>query len=165
MNSDTTQQTDKLQKHWRICLYGTLCILPVSVILNYYGLYTDKFYFFKIDNYILPVLVILHLIYLYAVHFKLRENEYPDAPLRNVEFGMYALLAIYLFKALDTFWILITSGQYSEVLIPGAFFPMGIFIILLQLSLVALTCYTFFIRKTLVGSFDIDFNENVDSLS
>ena len=142
-----------------------MCILPLVIILNFYGLYTDRFYFFKVDNYIIPLVAIIHLIYLYAVRFKIKESEYPDMQMRNVEFGMYAVLAIYLFKCVETYWILSNSDQFSAQLIPESFVPMGISMLSLQILLVLLTLMTFYLRRQLIGSYDIDYmNENLDSL-
>lgn len=149
---------------WAICRYGTLIVLPVVILLNFYGLYTDRFYFFKADNYILPLVSILHLVYLYALRFKIKEGDYPDPQLRNVEFGMYAVLTIYIFKCAESLWILWGSEKYSPELIPDSFMPVGISMVILQILLVLLTLLAFYHRKRLVGRYDIEYlNEHVDS--
>ncbi|EAR15667.1 MULTISPECIES: hypothetical protein [Robiginitalea] len=149
---------------WKTCLYATLAVLPVLIILNFYGLYSNQFYVLKIDNYILPLFSILHFVYLYAIQFKVRENEYSDPQLRNVEYGMYAVLFIYFFKCTDTLYILMSYNDYDAHIIPGTFLPMGIFIFSLHLLLIALTVSAFYFRRTLVGPFNFDqVNENIDS--
>lgn len=160
-----TSKSKRRNPFWSFCLYGSLFVLPLVVALDFYGLYTDRFYFFKIDNYILPAVTIVHLVYLYAIRFKIREGEYPDMQLRNVEFGMYAVLAIYFFKCLETSLILLSADQYSTELIPKTFVPMGAAIISLQGLLILLTIMAIILRRHLVGYYDIDYlNENVDPL-
>lgn len=134
------------------------------IVLNFYGLYSNQFYFLKADNYVLPIVAIIQFVYLYVIQFKIREEEYPDPQMRNVEFGMYAVLAIYLFKCLETTQILLSYDQFAQHLIPDTFIPMGIFILTLQIVLVLLTLLSFYYRKVLVGEYDFDqINENLDS--
>nr|WP_255444158.1 hypothetical protein [Robiginitalea sp. SC105] len=134
------------------------------IVLNFYGLYSNQFYLLKIDNYILPLFSILHFVYLYAIQFKIRENEYPDPQLRNVEYGMYAVLFIYLFKGVDTLYILMSYDDYDSHIIPATFLPVGLFILALHVALVFLTGAAFHFRRNLVGAFNFDqINENIDS--
>ena len=138
--------------------------MPLLIIFSFYGLYSNRFYLFKIDNYFLPLFSILHFVYLYAVNFKIREKEYADPQLRNVEFGMYAVFLIYLFKCADTFYILMSFDDYDIGIIPSTFLPVGVFILALHLFLVLLTLTAFYYRRTRVGRFDFDrINENFDS--
>lgn len=141
---------------WKICFYATLCILPILIVLNFYGLYSNRFYFFKIDNYIFPLVSILHFVFLYVMQFKIREAEYPDPVMRNVEYGMYAALMIYLFKCFDTFYILMSYEDFKSYLIPETFLPIGFLILILQILLVLLTAASFRQRKTLVGAYDFE---------
>lgn len=149
---------------WKACYFLTLALLPVLIILNFYGLYSNQFYFLKIDNYIFPAVSILHFIFLYVMQFKIREGEYPDPVMRNVEYGMYAALVIYLFKCVDTLYILLSYEQYKSYLIPDTFLPMGVFIFLLQGLLVLLTLLSFAQRKKLVGAYDFEeIDKNMNS--
>lgn len=149
---------------WKTCLYATLLVLPVLIIMNFYGLYSNRFYLLKIDNYIFPVVTILHFIYLYVINFKVKEEEFADPQMRNVEYGMYAVLLIYVFKCLDTLYILFSYDDYDAHIIPGTFLPVGVSILLFQLFLVLLTGLAFYYRKALVGSYNFDqINENFDS--
>jgi hypothetical protein len=152
LNSPTSSQITS----WKLCYYGTLGILPVLIILNFYGLYSNQFYFLKIDNYIFPLISILHVVFLYAIHFKVREKEYPDPVMRNVEYGMYAALLIYLFKCVDTIYILMSYNDFSAYLIPETFLPMGVSIFILQVLLVLLTISSFRQRKVLLGAYDFE---------
>lgn len=149
---------------WKTCYYGTIALLPVLIVLNFYGLYSDQFYFLKIDNYIFPLVSILHFVFLYVMQFKIREGEYPDPVMRNVEYGMYAALIIYLFQWVDTLYILMSYDDYKAYLIPDTFLPMGVTIFLLQGLLVALTLYSFQQRKTLIGRYDFEqIDKNMNS--
>lgn len=141
---------------WKICYYSTLGILPVLIILSFYGLYSNRFYFFKIDNYIFPLVSLLHFVFMYVLQFKIREGEYPDPVMRNVEYGMYAVLMIYLFKCFDTLYILMSYEDFKAYLIPETFLPVGFLILILQFLLVILTIASFRHRKALVGAYNFE---------
>lgn len=149
---------------WRKCLILSINVLVLLIILNFYGLYTNKFYVFKFDNYIFPLLTIVHFTYLYVVRFKITEQEYTDPQMRNLEYGLYAIFLIYLFKMFDTAYILLSYGQYENHVIPNTFIPMGITLLLLQVCLIGLTLIAFAHRKHDIGDYNFDnINENIDS--
>ena len=149
---------------WRTCFYSTISLLPVLIVLNFYGLYSNQFYFLKIDNYILPLVSVLHFVFLYVMQFKIREGEYPDPVMRNVEYGMYAVLIIYLFQWIDTLYILMSYDDYKAYLIPDTFLPVGVTIFVLQGLLVVLTLSSFLQRKTLIGRYDFEqIDKNMNS--
>jgi ABC-type xylose transport system permease subunit len=149
---------------WKTCYYITIALLPVLIILNFYGLYSNQFYFRKIDNYIFPLVSVLHFVFLNVMQFKIRQQEYPDPVMRNVEYGMYAALMIYLFKLMDTLYILMSYDDYKAYLIPDTFLPMGVTIFLLQALLVVLTLISFLQRKTLIGRYDFEqIDKNMNS--
>jgi len=149
---------------WNRCLRLSIGVLAILIVLNFYGLYTNKFYFFKIDNYIFPLLTIVHFTFLYVVQFKMKEQEFTDPPMRNLEYALYAILPVYVFKVLDTVYILLSYGDYENHLMPGTFVPIGIVILVLQLLLVFLTLITFKVRKDKIGKYNFDsINENIDS--
>ena len=149
---------------WKLCLYITWALLPALIVLNFYGLYSNKFYLLKVDNYIFPLVTILHFVYLYAIQFKVKEGEYADQPMRNVEYGMYAALLIYGFKWMDTLYVLMSYDDYDRHIIPETFLPVGLSIFSLQGMLIALTLAAFYFRKSLVGSYNFDqINEKIDS--
>ncbi|MCO5723559.1 hypothetical protein [Robiginitalea marina] len=149
---------------WKTCYFLSLGILPVLIVLNFYGLYSNRFYFLKIDNYIFPIFSLLHFVFLYVMRFKIREGEYPDPVMRNVEYGMYAVLMIYLFKCFDTLYILMSYNNYQAYIIPETFLPVGFLTLGLQVFLVVLTLLSFWYRKALVGVYDFEqIDENMNS--
>ena len=150
--------------NWKTCLILSLMILPVLIVLNFYGLYTDRFYFFKIDNYIFPLLSFVHFLYLYVIWFKISEAEYVDPQMRNLEYGLYAILLIYVFKASDTAYILLNADQFEAYMLPENFRLMGITVLSLQILLVILTLLTFTHRRREIGPYNFDnINKNIDS--
>ena len=149
---------------WKLCRILSLALLPVLIVLNFYGLYSNQFYWFKVDNYIFPLVTILHYIYLSSLHFRIREAEYPDLQLRNLEYAMYGAMIIYGFKWMDTLYVLMSYNDYDHDLLPKTFFPVGTTLLGLQAWLFALTFAAFYFRKTLVGSYNFDqVNEKFDS--
>ncbi len=138
--------------------------MPVLIVLNFYGLYSNTFYWFKVDNYIFPLLTIMHFVYLNTLQLKIHRGEFVDHQLRNLEYGMYGVLFIYCFKWMDTLYVLMSYNDYDQQLIPDTFLPVGLTVFGLQGLLIALTLAAFYSRKTLVGLYNFDrLNENIDS--
>lgn len=157
-------QAQKRVSTWKFCYFASFVLLAVLIVFSFYGLYSNRFYFLKIDNYIFPMVSILHFVFLYVMNFKIREEEYPDPVMRNIEYGMYAVLLIYIFKALDTLYILLSIEQYQSYLIPESFVPIGLLILTLQLLLVGFTIFSFYQRKTLIGPYEFEqIDQNMNS--
>jgi len=150
--------------NWRFTLTLSLLVLSVLIVLNFYGLYTARFYFLKVDNYIVPLLGILHFKYMYTLWLKIREKGYPDTQIRNLEYGLYPVILVYAYKASDTAYMISTASGYDEALLPQNFMPMAITILGLQITLVLLTVLSFSHRKKTVGVYNFDkINENINS--
>ena len=150
--------------NWKTCLILSLIVLPVLIVFNFYGLYTDRFYFFKVDNYIFPLLSLVHFLYLYVIWFKISEAEYVDPQMRNLEYGLYAILLVYIFKASETAYVLLNASRFDAYMLPENFQTMGITVLSLQVLLVFLTLLAFTHRRREVGPYNFDnINENIDS--
>ncbi|MFT4830440.1 MAG: hypothetical protein ACI815_000074 [Psychroserpens sp.] len=149
---------------WKMIKPLSIVILIALIVLNFYGLYTNRFYFFKFDNYIFPLLTLAHFVYLYVIWFKVRENEYPDPQMRNLEYILYVILFIYVFQIFDTIYILSSYSDYDASIIPETFIPMGALIVTLYTLLIFMTLVSFKHRKVLVGEYKfIGMNDNIDS--
>lgn len=138
-------------------------VLFTLVIFNFYGPYTGKFYFFKLDNYIFPILSLIHLVFLYVLWFKIKEDEMTDPQMRNLEYSLYVILVVYVYKAFESLYVLSTYGDYEFHLLPGAFLPVGILVLLLHLLLIGLTLLVFKYRKDRVGDYNFDDMNHIDS--
>lgn len=146
----------------RTLILSLICILILNVF-SFYGLYTNKFYFFKIDNYIFPLLSLIHLVFLYVMWFKIKEGELSDVPMRNLEYALYMVSLVYLYKIFETVFTLFSYSEYENHLIPATFLPLGMFMLLLYLILFALTFLLFSYRRQLVGTYAFDdMNQHVD---
>ena len=149
---------------WKLSLMLCLLVLIVLIVLNFYGLYTARFYFLKIDNYIFPILAILHFKYLQILWMKIRERGYPDSKIRNLEYGLYPVVLVYAFKASDTAFMLVSASQYEDYILPQNFLVMGIVVLGLQITLILLTLLSFSQRRRIIGVYNFDrINENIDS--
>ena len=149
---------------WKRMMVLTIGVLILLIAFSFYGLYTNKFYFFKIDNYIFPFLTIVHFTFLYALWFKIKEGEIADPTMRNLEYALYVIFFVYLFKMFDVLFILIGSGEYEGYSMPGTFIPIGTLIFLLYFLLLGLTLLAFKYRKILVGNYNFDdINGHIDS--
>ncbi len=149
---------------WKRCLWLSVVVLSILVVLNFYGLYTNKFYLLKPDNYIFPILSIVHFVYLWVMQFKIRGQEFADVPMRNLEYALYVISMVYVFKLVETLYTLLSYSEYAHHIIPDTFLPVGIAIFVLQLLLIGLTLLSFAHRKKLVGSYNLDnINGNIDS--
>lgn len=149
---------------WKSSLLLTILVLLILIVFSFYGLYTNKFYLFKFDNYIFPALTLVHFTYLYVVWFKIKEQEGPDPPMRNLEFALYIIFFIYVFRLIETISILTSYNDFESHVIPATFVPLGILILILYILLLGLTLITFKHRKYLVGSYKFDnTNDQIDS--
>ncbi|PHQ61027.1 MAG: hypothetical protein COC08_06450 [Maribacter sp.] len=149
---------------WKLGLYLSIGVLALLIIFSFYGLYTNKFYFFKFDNYIFPFLTTVHFIFLYVLWFKIKEDETTDPQMRNLEYVLYVIFLIYIFKLVDTILILTTYSEYEDYVIPETFMPLGVFILVLYVFLVGLTLLSFLYRRVMVGKYKFnDMNQHIDS--
>ncbi len=148
---------------WKRNILASVVVLSTLVVLSFYGVYTNQFYFLKPDNYIIPVLTSVHFLYLYVVWFKISEDELPDPKMRNIEYILYAIMIVYAFKIYDSAIVLNSINVYSEHVIPASFKPMATLSLVLYSILPILTLYTFWLRKRYVGIFNFEnYNDNLN---
>ncbi|MBT8320330.1 MAG: hypothetical protein KJO90_01530 [Eudoraea sp.] len=150
--------------NWRFSLILSLLVLTVLIVLNFYGLYTARFYFLKVDNYIFPLIAIIHFKYMHTLWLKIREKGYADTQIRNLEYGLYPVLLIYAFKASDTAYMILSASGYDNALLPQNFIQIAITILGLQITLILLTLLSFAYRRNKIGIYNFDkINENMKS--
>lgn len=148
---------------WQRTLILSIGVLMLLNIFSFYGLYTNKFYFFKIDNYIFPLLSIVHFVFLYVLWFKIKEDELSDPPMRSLEYVLYFISFVYLFKLVDTIIKLMSYTDFEDHLIPNTFLPLGYFMLALYTLLLLLTFLAISYRKQIVGTYQFDdMNQHVD---
>nr|WP_299382083.1 hypothetical protein [Allomuricauda sp.] len=148
---------------WRRNNFLVFIILLALIVSNFYGLYTNRFYFLKPDNYIFPLLSAVHFLYLYVVQFKISEGELPDPKMRNLEYILYVVMIVYLFKIYDTANILTTYTEFESYVMPATFKPIGITTLVLYSLLPILTLVSFWHRKRLIGSYNFEnYNDNLN---
>ncbi len=141
----------------------SISVLALLIVFNFYGLYTNKFYFFKPDNYIFPILTLVHFTFLYVLWFKIKEDETTDPQMRNIEYILYGIFLVYVYKAIESFYVLTTYLDYENHVIPATFLPAGIFIAVLYLMLIGLTLLAIKYRKERVGEYKFDDMNHIDS--
>lgn len=141
----------------------SVVILGLLILFNFYGPYTNKFYFFKVSNYILPILTLVHFTFLYVLWFKISENELTDPPMRNLEYMLYGVVLVYVYKAFESVYVLSTYGDYQDHIMPSVFLPFGITMFILCLLLVGLTLLLIKYRKEKVGDYIFDDMDHIDS--
>ena len=148
---------------WKRNILASLAVLLVLIVLDFYGVYTNKFYFLKADNYIFPLLASVHFLYLYVVWFKISEGELPDPKMRNIEYVLYAIMIVYVFKIYDSAQVLGSVTYYEEHVIPTTFKPVATLTLVLYSILPILTIYTFWLRKKYVGVYNFEnYNDNLN---
>lgn len=138
-------------------------VLGMLIIFSFYGPYTSKFYFFKPGNYIFPILSVGHFIFLYVLRFKIKEDEMTDPQMRNLEYVLYAIFLVYVYKAFESIYILTTYSDYGNHVLPGTFLPIGVLITVLYFLLIGLSLLVFKYRKDLVGDYKFDDMNHIDS--
>ena len=148
---------------WKRNILASIVVLLTLSVLSFYGIYTNQFYFLKPDNYIFPILSVVHLLYLYVVWFKITEDELPDPKMRNIEYVLYVVMIIYLFKIYDSAMALYSIGGFNEHVIPATFKPMATLTLVLYSILPILTLYTFWLRKRYIGIYNFEnYNDNLN---
>jgi hypothetical protein len=148
---------------WKRTLILSVGVLALLNIFSFYGLYTNKFYFFKIDNYIFPLLSIVHFVFLYVLWFKIKEDELSDPPMRTLEYVLYIISLVYVYKLVETIIILLSYNDFNNHLMPSTFLPLGYFILLLYTLLLLVTYLAIDYRKKIVGTYLFDdMNQHVD---
>ncbi len=149
---------------WKRYMAFSVGVLLILIVFNFYGLYTNRFYFFKVDNYIFPLLTIVHFSFLQALQIRISSDYEGDVQLRNLEFAMYAILLVYVFKVLDTVYILQSYTDFAAQVMPDTFLPIGTVMLALQLLLVILTALAFVYRRQMIGRYNMDqINDKLDS--
>lgn len=148
---------------WKISSVVTSILLLALILLNFYGVYANKFYFLKPANYIFPVLAMVHFLYLYVLRFKITENELPDPVMRNLEYVLYAVLIVYFFKIYDSVNVLNSISDYKGYFISDIFEPMATITLVLYCLLFVFTLLSFLQRKHYVGKYDFEnYNSNMN---
>ena len=149
---------------WKTTLILSLIVLVLLNIFSFYGLFTNKFYFFKFDNYIFPLVTLVHFAFLYAMWFKIKEDEIADPQMRNLEYALYVIFWIYIYRLFNSIAILLSYSDYHSHVIPSTFIPIGTFITLLYVMLLVLTLITFKHRKDKIGDYNFNrINDEIDS--
>ena len=141
---------------WRFCKFLTFVSWPLVVGLNFYGLYTHKFYWLKPDNFILPLVSLIHLLYLREVQKRINQNRVADFPLQKLEFAMYGVSLIYAFELLETTYELLNVQTFNKTIIPETFWSEGLGILFVRFTYLVLTAFSFYIRKRILGTFNFD---------
>lgn len=148
---------------WKRTLIVSIVVLFLLNVFSFYGLYTNKFYFFKIDNYIFPILSIIHFVFLYVLWFKIKEKELSDPPMRTLEYILYIISLVYLYKLVETMIVLSSYSDFENHLIPGTFLPIGYLMLTLYAVLLLVTLLAVVYRKEMVGTYIFDdMNQHVD---
>ena len=149
---------------WKITLVLSLIVLFLLNVSSFYGLFTNKFYFFKFDNYIFPILTLVHFTFLYAMWFKIKEGEIADPQMRNLEYALYVIFLIYIYRLFNTVSILFSYSDFESHVIPATFLPIGILILFLYIMLLLLTLVTFRHRKVRIGPYHFNkLDDGIDS--
>ncbi|CAM3609817.1 hypothetical protein [Zobellia roscoffensis] len=149
---------------WKRTINISIAVITILIIFSFYGLYTNTFYLLKPNNYIFPLLTLCHFTFLYVLWFKIKEDELTDPQMRNIEYILYAVFAVYVFKTVESLYILVSYSEFENHIIPASFFPIGILIFLLHLFLLGLTLLAIKYRRDMVGAYEFDdMNQHIDS--
>nr|WP_298998730.1 hypothetical protein [uncultured Allomuricauda sp.] len=148
---------------WKRINILSIIVLLALVVLSFYGVYTNTFYITKLDNYIFPLLSIIHFLYIYVIWFKISEHELPDPKMRNLEYALYAVMVVYGYKIFESITIINSVAGLQEHFIPSTFGPMTTLILVLYCLLFVLTLFSFWIRRRYIGVYNFEnFNDNLN---
>ncbi|WP_373518357.1 hypothetical protein [Pricia sp.] len=149
---------------WKRTIHFSVAVLALLIIFDFYGLYTNNFFFLKPENYVFPVITLIHFTFLYVLKFKITENELTDPLMRNIEYMLYAAFLIYVFKTSEILYTLTSYDEFVNYVMPVTFLPLGISIFVLHLLLLVLTILAIQYRKEMVGEYKFDdMNQHIDT--
>jgi len=150
---------------WKRTIHLSIAVLALLIIFDFYGLYTNNFFFLKPENYVFPVITVIHFTFLYVLKFKIEEDELTDPLMRNVEYMLYGAFLIYVFKTSEILYTLTSYGEFVNYVVPVTFLPLGISIFILHLLLLVLTIFAVHYRKEMVGEYKFDDmnNQHIDT--
>ncbi len=146
-----------------VTLIGSILTLLILSVFEFYRPYTGDFYFLKLSAYVLLVLAIVHLIFLYVLWFKIKEEELTDIPMRNLEYSLYAIFLFYIYKFYNSLFIMGSFENFDNHLIPDNFMTIQIMISILYFVLLALTFASFMLRKYRVGIYNFQDSDGIES--
>lgn len=149
---------------WKYNIFASIVLLMFLIFANFYGLFTDRFYFLKIENYLFPVLTIIHFVYMYVIRFKIVEKDYPDIQMRNLEYCFYIVVVYYLYRIIDLSLLLYIYDRTEGLVLPTTFLPATTTILSAYVVLLLLALHLFKIRSERIGFYQIDYysEENLD---
>ena len=105
----------------------------------------------------------MHFVFLYVLWFKIKEDELSDPPMRTLEYILYIISLVYVYKLVETITILLSYNDFDNHLIPSTFLPLGYFILILYSLLLLVTYLAIDYRKKIVGTYLFDdMNQHVD---
>ena len=128
-------------------------MLVVLVLFNFYGPFSNRFYFGKLDGYMFLLLVVFQALYLFRLLAKAKNKMISDSQLRYLEYVVYGVLVVYGYKTIDTVLSLNLASEIQPDLLPETFFPLVLLSLALYLLVIILSVLTFTFRKRLLGSF------------
>ena len=83
--------------------------------------------------------------------------------MRNIEYVLYAIMIVYVFKIYDSITVLNSLELYGTHIIPATFEPIATLSVVLHSILPVLTLYTFWLRKRYVGVYNFEnYNDNLN---
>lgn len=92
------------------------------------------------------------------------EREDPDPQMRNLEYSLYLILLVYIYKAIESLITLLSYSDYESFALPETFLPIGKIIVGLYGTLLFITLLTFGHRKKSIGKYEFsNLNQNIDS--
>lgn len=149
---------------WKRTIHLSIVVLALLIIFDFYGLYTNNFYLLKPDNYLFPVITLIHFTFLYVLKFKIVEEELTDPVMRNIEYMLYGAFLIYVFKTSEILYTLTSYSEFVNYVVPATFLPLGISILVLHVLLLVLTILAIHYRKEMVGEYKFDdMNQHIDT--
>ena len=131
----------------------TALILICLGLFNFYGMYTDSFFFLKGEGWAFVGLAAIHVFYLSLILHKMRSYRSSDWGLRISEIVMYVVVAAYGYMLAQVIIELQNTELLTGYVIPDSFYTKSYCLIGLFIGLMLLTIRLFFNRKRAFGPF------------
>ena len=133
---------------------GVSVVLLISLaVLNFYGMYTDRFYFGQSEGWLFVALGAIHITYMTFLWKKMEAYPVPEWRLKLVEWVMYAVIGVYCFMLTTTIIDMQSTHELKNYIIADSFYSKSYWLISLFSILILLSVRLFFLRKKVLGAY------------
>ena len=141
------------KRELKIVMGLSLVLLIAVGTLNFYGMFTDRFYFGQSDGWLFVMLAVVQITYMSFLWRRVESHEVPEWRVKLLEWVMYIVLGVYAFMMITTIIDLQATYELKNHIIADSFYSKSYWLIGLFSLLILVTLRLFFVRKRALGAY------------